>query len=140
MPNIGNSTKRDEDTWSDATRERTSLAFRSILFDGAALVTKGEEGTEPAYFCDLNLDQVLDSIASGREETSRRSSASMSTPDSPDVWFNPGRAPSSRPRSQSRACHLPKSLFLRLLDRVLDGVGSDSSDRANVDLTAAQNH
>lgn len=67
-PQYRNSTRRDEDTWSDATRERTSLAFRSILFEGAALVTKGEEGTAPAYFCDLNLDHVLDSIGSGREE------------------------------------------------------------------------
>jgi hypothetical protein len=38
--------------------------FDSILFDRSA---SGVEVDEPAFFADLNLDQVLDAITVGRE-------------------------------------------------------------------------
>lgn len=39
--------------------------FQSILFDGAVSV---EDVGEPAFFADLNLDQVVDAVTVGRDE------------------------------------------------------------------------
>jgi DNA mismatch repair ATPase MutS len=46
----------------------TSASFRSLLFDGPARPTEGGERAEPAYFSDLNLDQVLATVTAGHEE------------------------------------------------------------------------
>jgi hypothetical protein len=67
-PKIEDPRERDEGIRPHAIQERTSEAFRSILFDGSAHAAKGEEQPEPGYFPDLNLDQVFTSIATGYEE------------------------------------------------------------------------
>ncbi|MGA9920241.1 MAG: DNA mismatch repair protein MutS [Candidatus Dormiibacterota bacterium] len=50
------------------TRAGPDSAFRSILFDGAEPREDLDGSGEPAYFPDLNLDQIIDSITAGREE------------------------------------------------------------------------
>ena len=45
-----------------------SRPFHSILFDGPAQGSDVLEQDEPAFFADLNLDQVIGSITRGREE------------------------------------------------------------------------
>jgi hypothetical protein len=67
-PNIEDPRERDEGIRPHVIEERTSEAFRSILFDGSARAAEGGERTEPGYFSDLNLDQVFTSIATGYEE------------------------------------------------------------------------
>jgi DNA mismatch repair ATPase MutS len=67
-PNIADPRERDEGIRPHVIEERTSEAFRSILFDGSARAAEGGERTEPGYFSDLNLDQVFTSIATGYEE------------------------------------------------------------------------
>ncbi len=53
---------------SAAAREEEVRAFHSILFEGPES-RRGDGGEDqPAFFCDLNLDQVLDSVLTGREE------------------------------------------------------------------------
>ena len=47
-------------------RDRTATSFQSILFDQDGVGTDG--GQEPEFFGDLNLDQILTSLTSGREE------------------------------------------------------------------------
>jgi len=42
--------------------------FQSILFDKVAQVSRTEPRTEPEYFSDLNLDQLLTAITAGREQ------------------------------------------------------------------------
>jgi DNA mismatch repair protein MutS len=44
------------------------LPFHSILFDQPEHVADALEPEEPAFFTDLNLDQVIGSITAGREE------------------------------------------------------------------------
>ncbi len=44
------------------------MPFHSMLFDGPALGAGALEREEPAFFTDLNLDQVIGSIIAGREE------------------------------------------------------------------------
>ncbi|MGD0985499.1 MAG: DNA mismatch repair protein MutS [Acidimicrobiales bacterium] len=67
-PNIEDPRERDEGIRPHVIQERISEAFRSILFDGSARAAEGERRPEPAYFSDLNLDQVCNSIAMGYEE------------------------------------------------------------------------
>jgi len=50
------------------TPQSPGAAFRSILFDESNAWTEGEEPQAPDFFCDLNLDQIVDVIASGRED------------------------------------------------------------------------
>jgi hypothetical protein len=40
----------------------------SVLFDRAGEAARVDGSEEPAYFADLNLDQIVETIASGREE------------------------------------------------------------------------
>jgi DNA mismatch repair protein MutS len=47
-------------------RDRNATLFRSILFDQDGVGAEG--GQEPEFFGDLNLDQILASLTSGREE------------------------------------------------------------------------
>jgi len=47
-------------------RHDTATSFHSILFDQEAL--GAEAGEEPDFFGDLNLDQILTSLTTGREE------------------------------------------------------------------------
>ncbi len=44
------------------------MTFHSILFRRPASITKKETLEEPAFFPDLNLDQVIDSMTGGRQE------------------------------------------------------------------------
>jgi DNA mismatch repair protein MutS len=44
------------------------VGFHSILFDRPTDRADGDEPREPEFFADLNLDQVLGSMTSGREE------------------------------------------------------------------------
>jgi DNA mismatch repair protein MutS len=44
------------------------LRFHSILFDRPTSGADGDQPKEPAFFADLNLDQVLESMTNGREE------------------------------------------------------------------------
>jgi DNA mismatch repair ATPase MutS len=44
------------------------MPFHSILFDGLVRHTDVDKAEEPAFFADLNLDQVLESMTAGREE------------------------------------------------------------------------
>jgi DNA mismatch repair ATPase MutS len=63
MHDFGDSTERQHQIHA-----MDSAAFCSVLFDKPVPVTGGEKRTEPAYFPDLNLDQVLRSIAGGYED------------------------------------------------------------------------
>jgi len=53
---------------SDRPGPRPALEFHSILFDGPEAGADVEGAQEPGCFADLNLDQVLASMTSGREE------------------------------------------------------------------------
>jgi len=44
------------------------MTFLSILFKGSENFTKKETLREPDYFVDLNLNQIIDSITTGRDE------------------------------------------------------------------------
>jgi DNA mismatch repair ATPase MutS len=44
------------------------MSFHSILFDRAGGAKGGETREAPAYFRDLNLDQIIDRITAGRQE------------------------------------------------------------------------
>lgn len=43
-------------------------SFHSILYDGNAASAQRETPTAPAFFADLNLDQIVDAITAGKEE------------------------------------------------------------------------
>src|ERR1700691_2711111 len=45
-----------------------STGFHSILFDDPAGRKEAESRAVPRYFIDLNLDQIVDAIVSGKEE------------------------------------------------------------------------
>jgi DNA mismatch repair protein MutS len=52
-----------------APATQTTLAsFKSILFEPAGARTRGDKIEPPAFFRDLNLDQIVDAITAGREE------------------------------------------------------------------------
>ncbi len=42
--------------------------FHSILYDGTAASARRETPTAPAFFADLNLDQIVDAITAGKQE------------------------------------------------------------------------
>ncbi|MBM4140783.1 MAG: hypothetical protein FJ242_04700 [Nitrospira sp.] len=44
------------------------MTFHSILFERAEDSIKLESLTAPAFFADLNLDQIIDAVTAGREE------------------------------------------------------------------------
>lgn len=44
------------------------MTFHSILFERAEASVKKETPEEPAFFADLNLDQVIDAITAGKQE------------------------------------------------------------------------
>jgi len=44
------------------------MAFRSVLFSGIGGDTQEMSSEMPAYFVDLNLDQIVDAITAGRAE------------------------------------------------------------------------
>ena len=44
------------------------MRFRSILFDESEFCAATKGGEAPEYFSDLNLDQIVESITSGRDE------------------------------------------------------------------------
>jgi DNA mismatch repair protein MutS len=44
------------------------MRFRSILFDEPEICAATKGGVAPEYFSDLNLDQIVESITSGRDE------------------------------------------------------------------------
>ena len=44
------------------------MRFHSILFDHPGAAASAEQSQEPAFFADLNLDQVLASMTAGRDE------------------------------------------------------------------------
>jgi len=44
------------------------MSFQSILFDRIDGGNRGEKLEAPAFFCDLNLDQIVDAVTFGRQE------------------------------------------------------------------------
>lgn len=48
------------------------MTFQSILFEGSDEGIKGQRPAEPDYFVDLNLNQIVDAVVSGREEYNLR--------------------------------------------------------------------
>lgn len=67
-------THRSE-TWSQnnsglnlSLKQELGESFHSILFDECEAWTEGDEENVPEFFDDLNLDQIVNSITTGREE------------------------------------------------------------------------
>ena len=55
-------------TFSKALTSNTAMTFLSILNPSLQDDTKAEMSEAPAYFADLNLDQIVASITAGKEE------------------------------------------------------------------------
>lgn len=51
-----------------APKQEPGESFHSILFDECEAWTEGDEENVPEFFDDLNLDQIVNSITTGREE------------------------------------------------------------------------
>jgi DNA mismatch repair protein MutS len=55
---------------SHSQERGNSVLFRSILFDESEIGTDIDGRQAPEFFTDLNLDQIVESIAAGRDEYS----------------------------------------------------------------------
>jgi len=59
---------RDREPARLAAAAPSPAAFRSILFEGRDAGKDGESLTEPEFFHDLNLDQIVDAVTAGRQD------------------------------------------------------------------------
>jgi DNA mismatch repair protein MutS len=55
-------------TLPDQSTGDPSAKFHSILFDGVAALNEDEASGIPDFFRDLNIDQIVESVAAGRDE------------------------------------------------------------------------
>ncbi len=52
----------------ESMSQLNAISFRSILFERTGQGMEGETQQEPPYFTDLNLDQIINAVTSGKEE------------------------------------------------------------------------
>lgn len=134
--------------------------FQSIFFDQSDPVLVADGDSEPAFFSDLNLDQVRDAMLAGREEYELRSFFTASLRDAESVHYRQEivrdlerdvvRAPVDRFAREIRAvrqlvARRKKShyglerqrLFLEACDRYCDAVRSLAEALGVVEVHAA---